>query len=303
MKNIIKYFLSIVLLVSYSSCEDSNNVIDQVMDNTETGAVLRTIEVISATLNSSIPSTAFSVEIEEQDEQDGALLESVDVYVTIRDLTPDNGTTPASEALVKSIPASEFTTGPVGLPRAIITATFGEAEAAMGLDATTHAPGDLFVFELRLNLTDGRTFGAADAAGIITGGFFSSPYKYNTLLLCSPEPGVYTIDMHDTYGDGWQTDNGSAGAGLTITIDGVDTEVGLCSQWAASDFDCTPTDGYEGTATVTIPVGAESATWFFPGDAYAEISFEVYAPDGSLLLAVGIGEGTPGLLPITLCAQ
>jgi hypothetical protein len=39
----------------------------------------------------------------------------------------------------------------------------------MGLSDSDYAPGDLYVFEVRLNLTDGRTFGAADAAGIITG--------------------------------------------------------------------------------------------------------------------------------------
>ena len=130
MKNIFKIFLSGLLVFSFNSCEDSDTVVDQVVEDTKAGAVLRTIEVLSNTLNSSIASTTFSVEVEEQDSEGGALLESVDVYVSIRDLTPDNGNTEA-EALVKTIPASAFTTGPVGLPRTTVSATFGEAEAAI----------------------------------------------------------------------------------------------------------------------------------------------------------------------------
>ena len=165
------------------------------------------------------------------------------------------------------------------------------------------APGDLFVFELRLNLSDGRVYGGSSAAGIITGGYFSSPFKYNALLLCSPEPGDYKLVMHDSYGDGWQTNSGGGGNGIQVTIDGVITEVGMCSPYEASPFDCTPNDGYDAEVIVNIPVGTVEATWNFPGDQYGEIAFEVFGPNGAQLLAVGFGEGTPGLLPVVLCKQ
>ena len=313
MKNIIKILLSLLVVVSFNSCEDSDNTIDQVVDGTTTGAALRTIEVLNNTLNSSIPTSEFSVIVEEQDEQGGALFQSLDVYVSIRDLTPENGTT-VSEALIRTMDASEFTPGPHGLPRATVTATFGEAESAMGLNNTMHAPGDIFVFELRVNLTDGRTFGADQAAGIITGGFFSSPYAYNTLLLCSPQPGTYRVEMHDSFGDGWQTDDGNGGSGIQVDLGGGNiVEVGMCSPYGGSNVGtfadeslggCTgpaSTSFFDATAFVVIPEGSEQAAWNFPGDQYGEISFEVYGPDDQLLLAVGLGEGAPGLLPITLC--
>jgi hypothetical protein len=297
MKNIFKIFLATLLVFSFNSCEDADTVVNKVVEGTQAGAVLRTINVISATLNSSIATTSFSVEIEEQDEENGALLESVDVYVSIRDLTPDNGSTEA-EALVKTIPASEFSTGPVGLPRATISATFGEAEAAMGLDATKHAPGDLFIFELRLNLTDGRTFGAKDAAGIITGGYWASPYKYNTLLLCSPKAGDYSIRMVDNYGDGWQ------GSNVTVTMDGVDTVLAIPSYWDADPAtrgDVGDTQWIDVTETVTIPSGTLEATWAFTGGSYpSEVEFEIFAPDGTSFGYFG-PTPSPGLLPITLC--
>jgi hypothetical protein len=297
MKNIFKIFLSGLLVFSFNSCEDSNTVVDQVVAGTKAGAVLRTIEVLSNTLNSSIASTSFAVEVEAQDAENGALLESVDVYVSIRDLTPDNGTTVA-EALVKTIPASAFTTGPVGLPRATISATFGEAEAAMGLNASQHSAGDLFVFELRLNLTDGRTYGAKDASGIITGGYWSSPYLYNTLILCSPKPGDYSIRMIDNYGDGWQ------GSNVTVTMDGVDTVLAIGSYWDADPGtrgSVGDTQWSDITETLTIPAGTIEATWEFTGGSYpSEVEFEIFAPDGTSFGYFG-PTPSPGLLPITLC--
>ncbi|MFK5891496.1 MAG: hypothetical protein QM486_12275 [Flavobacteriaceae bacterium] len=305
MKNIIKILLSLLVVFSFNSCKDATNTIDTVLSTHETGAILRTVNVIGNTLNSSDDSSTWSVEVEEQDVQDGALFKSVDVYVSLRDLTPNNGTTVANDFKIKTIDASAFSTGPLSLPRGIVSATFGEAASAMGLTAAQMSPGDLFVFELRLNLTDGRVFGANSAAGIITGGYFSSPFKYNALLLCSPEPGDYRVVMHDSYGDGWQTNGGNGGNGIQVTIDGAVTEVGLCTPYGDGSWldigDCTPNNGYDGETVVNIPVGTVQATWNFPGDQYGEISFEVYGPHGTLLLAVGLGEGSPGLLPITLC--
>ena len=89
----------------------------------------------------------------------------------------------------------------------VVEVTFGDAAAAMGLTAngTDYVPGDVFVIGLEVELTDGRTYDWTSAAGIITGGFFSSPFKYNALLTCSPMDGDYVVDMQDSYGDGWQS--------------------------------------------------------------------------------------------------
>lgn len=308
MKNTFKLLLALLLVFSLNSCSDSENTIDEVLQY-ETGAVLRTLEVISNTLNSSDPSTQFSVSVEEQDKEDGGLLKAVHIHATLKDLTPGNGTTISNDVLVKTFEASDFTPGPHGLPRATLSATYGETIAAAGLLASDIEPGDLFVFVLKLELTDGRVFDDTNAGGSITGGFFDAPFKYNALILCSPEPGDYLVDMHDSFGDGWQTDDGNGGSGIQVTIDGTITEVGMCSPYgaAAGTFaggtDCVTGDWYEASDVVTIPVGAGEATWFFPGDQYGEISFEVYAPDTSLLFASGgSGDTAAGLLPITLCA-
>jgi len=303
MKNILKHLIVLGLVFNTISCDtDPDNSIYTVLDY-EKGAALRTINVDNALLNSSDPTSTFMVTVEEQDAQDGGLLESVDVYVSVRDLTPDNGTTEANRALVKSFPASEFTEGPVGLPRATLSATFGEAVSAMGISDSDYSAGDVFVFDLALNLTDGRTYGVESSTTVLTGVFFNAPFQYNALLTCSPEPGDYEVRMFDSYGDGWQTTTGNGGPGISVDIDGTIAQVGLCTPYEANDYDCT-VGLSEGTGTITIPEGTVSASWSFPGDYWSEIRFEVYGPDGTLVFDSGdFGETGAGLLPIVVCAQ
>jgi len=296
MKNIFKTFISLILIVSFTySCVESDNVIDEVLDY-ETGAVLRTLEIVNNTLNSSLPDSEWKVRLEEQDELDGDLFAAVQLHVSLRDLTPDNGTTVA-EGLVKTIPASAFTDGPHGLPRGEVSSTFAEAEAAMGLSPGETSPGDIYVFETKLELTDGRVFGASSAAGIITGGFFSSPFSYNALVVCSPEPGEYAVRMIDNYGDGWQ------GSVIRVNIDGVDHDLSIPSYW-----DCTSGCGIVGDpqwsdvmTSIVIPVGSELATFEYVAGSYpGEVEFEIWAPDGTSFGYFGPAPA-PGLLPVLQC--
>lgn len=299
----IAIFLGAVALIS--SCDKNpDNAVYDLVDDPEFGAVLRTLDITNSLLNSSDPNSAFEVLIEEQDEQDGALMESVDVYVSINDRTQENGTTPPTESLVKNIPASAFTTGPLGLPRTTISATFGEAVAAMGLGEDDYLAGDVFVIELRLNLTDGRVFGASSSSSVLSGLYFASPYRYNALITCSPMPGDYLVLMFDSYGDGWQTDGGNGGNGISVDMDGTILEIGMCTPYEANDYACTAGDGSSAQVTVTIPEGTQSASWTFPGDQYGEISFQVYAPNGDLAFdSGGPGATAAGLLPIVVCSQ
>ena len=303
MRNIFKFLFASLLVVS---CVDSENTIDTVLDY-ETGAILRTISVNNAVLNSSDPNSTFSVTVEEQDEADGALFAQVNVYVQLKDLTADNGDSSVDFTYVRSMPASEFTTGPVGLPRGTVEMPFGEAASAMGVGPNDYTPGDVFVVGLEVELTDGRTYDWTSAAGIITGGFFSSPFKYNALLTCSPMPGTYVVDMYDSYGDGWQTGSYESGGALSVDIDGTVVDVAMCSQWGTYAYDCVASaDGYYAQATVEIPVGTESATWNWFGDFYGEIALTVTAPNGVVAFdtySVGYGAVAPGLLPVAVCAQ
>lgn len=189
MKNLLKFAaLGAVLVMGTTSCEqDSNNTIDQVFDGVTSGAVLRTIAITSNELPLGSTDAVFSVEIEEQDNQGGALLESVDAYLTFADGSADEGDSSAAtteEVFIRNIPASEFSPGPFGLPRTTYTLTLTEMLAAVGLGPDDIFGGDTFTTRFALNLTDGRTFSVNNAGGIITGGFFASPFQYTTPVVC-----------------------------------------------------------------------------------------------------------------------
>jgi len=120
--------------------------------------------------------------------------------------------------------------------------------------------------------------------------------------ICDPYPGDWSVVMHDSYGDGWQTNDGNGGDGIQVTLDdGTVLEVGLCNPYVEVAYECTPNDGFEGTGTITIPVGTKGASWYFPGDQYGEISFEIYGPEGSLIYTSPLASDA-GILPVVLCA-
>lgn len=120
---------------------------------------------------------------------------------------------------------------------------------------------------------------------------------------CIPIPGVYTIVMTDSYGDGWQTSTGSGGPGITIEVDGVQiAEVGLCSGAEATFDTCTP-EGSVGEATVTIPEGSQFAKWNFPGDEHGEIGFQIFDPNGVLVASAGSGQGVAGTIDVQACLK
>jgi len=294
MKNTFKILLTLFIVASVASCGKEEGTIYDVLQYEE-GAILRTLSVNAALLNNSLPDSEFSVTVEAQDGEDGGLMESVDIYVTLRDLTPDNGTTVAEDKFVKSFDASLFTESPVGLPMATLTANYGEAFAALGITPADVTAGDIFLMELRLNLTDGRTFGKASAAGIITGGFFSSPFVYNALIVCSPEPGTYHIDMRDSYGDGWQ------GGGIEVDIDGDVTKYKVPDEYSAEENPGGLTTIFDAEADVVVPPGTVSLTWTWISDQYnGECEFEIYSPYDDLLFQA-IGDASPGLLSVTFC--
>lgn len=195
MKNILRYVFILALIISFTSCGNDERIVDEVFDGTTSGAVLRTISSINEIAIGAVDPQFFNLVIEEQDAQEGDLLESVDVFITFTDASTGTTTT---EAMVENIPASEFSTDtPFGLPRTTIMYSFAEMLAITGVDEADTFGGDSFSIRLALNLTDGRVFTNTNTAGVVTGGFFNSPFRYVVNLVCSvPENyllGDYTV--------------------------------------------------------------------------------------------------------------
>ncbi|MDA9992454.1 hypothetical protein N9E58_00325, partial [Flavobacteriaceae bacterium] len=274
--------LSVIVI---SSCETEDKAIDQVFAGVEYGAVLRKLEITSGSYNLSDLNSAFSVIVEEQDEEYGALLSEVDVYVS-------KG---GNEAMVSTVPASAFTIGEKGLPVTEISVTLGQALDALGL-GSNYGVGDVFGIRLSLKLTDGREFSAASASGSLQGSYFSSPFFYTSAILCTPKPGDYVVDMQDSYGDGWQGD------GIKVTFDGGPRSgeivfIDMLSSYSGGPACCGWTSSSE---TLNVPVGTQGFAWEYTGDSYpGEVSFQIYAPDNSLLLSAA--NPAPGSLTILNC--
>ncbi len=187
----IKYYYQIALLLALpllNSC-DSDEQIDELIDTVERGAILRTVETLSNELPIGDETASFSVLLEEQDQENGALLQSVDVFVMFTDDSEDAGNSSngivGQEIALRTLSADEFTTGSNGLPRTTLTIPVQELLEAVNLTADNIFGGDFFTTRLVLNLIDGRSFTNTDANGnIASGSFFRSPFRYITPVVC-----------------------------------------------------------------------------------------------------------------------
>ncbi|MEX0273858.1 MAG: hypothetical protein AB3N16_05725 [Flavobacteriaceae bacterium] len=279
----------------FTACEESDKVFDEIVDAETRGAILRTINVISDEIAIGSTDGNFAAELEVQSEENGSLVESVEVYAKFNDNSIADGGADLStdEVLAETLAVSSFTIGEFGLPRFTYMITLPELITALPVNNADVDGSDTFAIRFELVMKDGRRYSAADNSGTLTGSYFNSPFVYNATVVCPPKPptpGVWTINMTDSYGDGWQTDTGGGGSGITITLDdGTVFEVGMCSPYgsAAGTFlgsaDCSENDGSTGTATITIPDGTQSADWHFPGDNYGEIGFEIITPNGNVV--------------------
>ncbi|MEM7380963.1 MAG: hypothetical protein AAF361_07175 [Bacteroidota bacterium] len=276
---------AIALAMLMIGCEDGDLPFDDITADVTRGAVLRTVSQTGTFFDRNDTSTSWALEFEEQDQEDGALLSKVDLFVGFDDNTEGNGTVSPAEVLVQTINASEFQTGEFGLPRANVSSTFAEALSALGLVAGQFDGGDAIEFRLLLTLTDGRTFTNTDNTGTITGSFFSSPFLYRLVIKCvptAPVPGDYEITLNDSFGDGWD------GAFITVTIDGTATEY-------------TIDDGSEASFDINVPMGTTELLFeYTAGNFEGEHTYEIIGPTGDLAVEDGPSPNV-GEITLSIC--
>ncbi|MDB4582824.1 hypothetical protein N9164_06705 [Draconibacterium sp.] len=206
MKNYLnKIFALLVAFSLMQSCETDDKTIDDVFNNIERGAVLRTIETPSPTFDFYNTSSEWIVALEAQDMEDGNLLSEINIFSAFV-----NDGSIGNEVLVKTVSASDFTEGPFGLPRGEISVILQEVLDAGGLADGDYDSGDSFNIRLESVLKDGRTFTSTNAAGTITGGsFYSSPFLYSVQFFCALEDAsvfngnyIVTADAFEDYAPG-----------------------------------------------------------------------------------------------------
>lgn len=242
MKKLSRTFLKSTLagaLLVFAACSDGEEVFDEIQGNVERGAVLRTVSLNSNELPIGDASGNFSVDLEVQDQENGTLVENVEVYVGFRDNTANVGPgTDVAEALITTISNSTFVIGEFGLPRFSYSITLPELLTFVGRSESDITGGDQFTVRFELVLNDGRRYSFADNSGTLTGSFFSSPFLYTPLVICPVPEDYLTGDYSIT-----QT-SGSApfgiGDGFTqspVTASAVGTNRQIPFQYDPGGFD------------------------------------------------------------------
>ncbi len=279
-----KYVGIIGLFLMFSmSCSDSDEVVDAINDNVTRGAILRTLDLVSnaVAINSATnvlePGEEFSVVLEYQDNEDGNLLDVMNVFVSYDDNTDDDVDNSRPEALLESIPASAFTQGSRGFPQVSYAISAQEMQSSLGLaNEQIGLGGDRFRVRFEVVLTDGRSFSVADNSGTITGSFFNSPFLYNVNVVCAPSQptaGTWIVETDDTFGDGW---NGGA---LNVVLDGQ-----AISPIANLD-DGGPTMQ---TFDFVVPQGTQTISITYSSGAFdEEVIFSVTSANGNVVSSAG----------------
>ena len=259
-KNTISKLLLLSGLALFIRCEDPDNAIYTVLEDYTNGAVLRTKAdpLNNFQFNSSEKDQEFYVRIEQQDEENGDLLDYVAVYLKLSSTVP-GVSIPETEAM--RLEASDFSKNDNGLNEGVVRLDLNRALQALGASDTQYNGGDAITVRLELVLTDGRTFSSDDATGSLQGSYFSSPYAYNAIIKCipaSPKAGTYVVDMQDSYGDGW---NGGA---IIVTIDGTTLDP------------ITITSGSGGSDSFVVPAGASVlSVQYSSGSWDSEVTFQI----------------------------
>lgn len=178
------------------SCSEDEKAIEIATDNREIGAYVRTIQTFNADYAVGMSDDIFSIEIETHDEEDGQLLDEIEVYLSFKTFEQ----TPSAEILFQTLESGIFEIGEFGKPRTIISISFGEAAQSLGLQVDDIQCKDQFDVRLNYKLIDGRSFttGQSSSKILAADDFWSSPFCYtiNVVEPVSEElfTGVYTIE-------------------------------------------------------------------------------------------------------------
>ncbi|WP_299000062.1 hypothetical protein ACOKFD_08480 [Flagellimonas sp. S174] len=216
-------------LATLVACETDDKIVDEILAEVGTGAVIRTIDedndlVYNDETDAFDAGSAYTLVLEEQDEEEGALLESVEIFVNFDDNSTDGGDMTTTEVSLQTLQASEFSTGDRGLPQVTVSYTSDELIAATGIDESMIIGKDRFEFRLVLNLTNGETYTNTDVGGPVSGGaFFSAPFEYFPVIECSITESLagthtyVTTDIRPAPGGGGLCSGGSANGVVTWT--------------------------------------------------------------------------------------
>lgn len=179
------------LIFGMSSCSTDDKIVDEVLNNVGTGAILRTLSqtndlVYNDDERAFNPSSKYTLVIEEQDAQGGNLLESMEVYVKFNATDAERFPEKGREVLLEKLSVSDFSEGDRELPVTTVSYSSKVLVEALGIDESKIQGEDRFEFRLVLTLTNGEVYTNTDVGGPVSGGsYFSSPFEYFPTIKCA----------------------------------------------------------------------------------------------------------------------
>ncbi len=178
------HYLILICALCIISCAREENAVDFVSNNLQTGAVLRTLEIENLTYDTSALDRPISIQLEHQDEQRGDLLDTVELFLSFDDRTPENGDRTETSRLFKTVSRSDFDLT-TELPRTNIVITTQELLDFFGFSSNDVQCTDRFVLDLKLCLTNGLCFTNTNSEGpiISLGGRLNSPFTYDIYVV------------------------------------------------------------------------------------------------------------------------
>ena len=268
----------------FASCEYNDSPLDEDIVAQNTGAVLTTVAMEGGTINKLNPSeSTLRTRVLFNDFGNNDTMESVDIFLLFADTTPvDNQLLMIDEVLLENIPASAFSEGDSGFPEHQFSIDANTMLNRLGLEADQIDGGDLFIIRYDLKLTDGRSFSTADTGGNVRTTSHNAPFRYSAIVVCFkiPEPGAWTLEMQDVFGDGWN------GGNIVVSIDGNETE-----------YTCT---GNTTNETINIPAGTTRFLFTYNAGSWeGENTYTLKDPSGTIVLQDGSGDGSMDNGPAT----
>ncbi len=156
---------------------------------------------------------------------------------------------------------------------------------------TTSSPfvdGDSFTMTWILTTEDGRVFDSWSPSTCTE--LPGSNCQIAWILECGQEfndpRGIYTMDLVDSWGDGWN------GAFITVEIDGVGTDYTIATGASAS---------YD----VSVPAGTADLSFSFTGGSFdGEVAYTITSEHGNVIASADVGDSPPdGPIILNLCTE
>ena len=154
----MKILYTLCAFVLLASCNTDEKTIEVVLYDVERGAFLRTIEIENAEFDINNTESPFTLTIQEQDLEEGELMQEVFVYAQFIDNTTGSENLTTGRIQIETLVPDDFSPGSFDLPVTTVSYTYAELLDFTNISMASVSCKDQFIIRLNLKLTMGKNF-------------------------------------------------------------------------------------------------------------------------------------------------